>query len=304
MSVIRIEELSKCHHGGFRLGPLSFALSAGEILGLMGPNGAGKTTLLRLIWGFSRPDHGKVSVFGLTPHLEQLKVRLRAGYLSESPHFYGWMKARRFLQFMAGFYDRWDEGRVAELGERLDVDLDKRVDELSKGNRVKLGLMAVVAHRPQLLLLDEPTSGLDPVAANDVRALIRNLRAEHAFIISSHNLDEIRNICDEIIIIDKGTLVRHCTIQELTERDNYLTIILEHAPPDQLLQNLKTLPAIVRITADTANPKKLSIQFQGAQPDEVQFRILELLRRHDAAVVEFSKGSAFTDKVVELVRGH
>ena len=211
MNVIRIDELSKSHGMGFKLGPLSFVLGAGEILGLMGPNGAGKTTLLKLIWGFSRPDHGSVRVFGLTPHLEQLNLRLRAGHLSESPHFYGWMKARRFLQFMAGFYDYWDEARLAELSERLHVNLDKRVDELSKGNRVKLGLMAVVAHRPQLLLLDEPTSGLDPVVRLDILEFLKDLAQNEsvAIMLSSHISDDLDQIAHTVLMLNEGMCVEY-----------------------------------------------------------------------------------------------
>jgi len=177
-------------------------------------------------------------------------------------------------------------------------------ETLSFGQRKRVILAQALIGKPEVILLDEPTSGLDPVAANDVRALIQKLRAEHTLIVSSHNLDEIRNVCNEIIIIDRGSLVRQCTIQELVEHDNYLTILLEHTPEEQTLRSLRSLPAVTRITADAVNPKKLSIQFQGAQPDQVQFRILELLQQHNAAVVEFSRGSAFTDKVVELVRGH
>lgn len=211
MSIIRIEELCKSHGPGFKLGPLSFVLSAGEILGLMGPNGAGKTTLLKLIWGFSRPDHGSVRVFDLAPHLEQLKMRLRAGHLSESPHFYGWMKARRFLQFIAGFYDRWDESRITELSERLNLNLDKRVDQLSKGTRVKLGLIGAVAHRPQLLLLDEPTSGLDPVVRLDILEFLKDLAHYEnvAIILSSHISDDLDQIAHTVLMLNEGQCVEY-----------------------------------------------------------------------------------------------
>jgi ABC-2 type transport system ATP-binding protein len=206
MDVVRIDELSKTHDRGFRLGPLSLKLYAGEILGLMGPNGAGKTTLLRLIWGFARPDQGSVRVFGLTPHLEQLAVRLRAGYLSESPQFYGWMKARRFLEFMSGFYDSWDEKRVIELSARFGVDLDKRIGQLSRGNRVKLGITAAVAHGPRLLLLDEPTAGLDPIVRLDILEFLKDLARKEAVtvILSSHISDDLDQIAHKVLMLHEG----------------------------------------------------------------------------------------------------
>jgi ABC-2 type transport system ATP-binding protein len=209
VEVIRIDEMSRCHGRGFMLGPLSFTVNRGEILGLMGPNGAGKTTLLKLIWGFLRPDHGMVRVFGLTPHLEQLVVRLRAGLLSESPQFYGWMRARRFLDFMSGFYDRWDENYLNELAGRFQLDLDKRIEQLSKGNRAKLGLMAAVAHHPELLLLDEPTSGLDPIVRLDILEFLGELASEHgvAILLSSHISDDLDQIAQRVLMLHEGRLV-------------------------------------------------------------------------------------------------
>jgi ABC-2 type transport system ATP-binding protein len=217
MEIVRIDELCKSHGPGFRLGPISVSVGSGEILGLMGPNGAGKTTLLKLIWGFVRPDRGDVRVFGLTPHLEQLNVRLRAGWLSESPHFYGWMTARRFLEFMAAFYEGWDRGYVSDLANRFHVDLNKRIDQLSKGNRVKLGLMAAVAHRPRLLLLDEPTSGLDPIVRLDILEFLKDLAAmQHVgIILSSHISDDLDQIAHTVLMLHEGRRVELAATADL-----------------------------------------------------------------------------------------
>ena len=308
MSVlVECRELHKSFGSIRALAGLSFSINHQTSVGLVGPNGAGKTTLFSVISGFLRPDSGTLSILGHRQDSPRLKGRI--GILPQDVPMLQGISVYAQLILLArlqGFSRHDADLEIARIIGLTGISgLVKQFPEtLSFGQRKRVILAQALIGNPDLVLLDEPTSGLDPVAANDVRALIQALRAEHTFIISSHNLDEIRNICGEIIIIDKGSLVRHCTIQELTEHDNFLSITLEHVPPDQLLQNLKSLPAIVRITADTANPKKLSVQFQGAQPDDVQFRILELLRQHDAAVVEFSRGSAFTDKVVELVRGH
>src|SRR5262245_31981204 len=105
MTIVRTESLMKKYPGNFTLGPVNLQLAPGEILGLMGPKGAGKTTLLKMLWGFVRPDSGTAEVFGVTPLLHQVAVRLRAGYLSEAPGFYEWMTARRFLEFVSAFYE-------------------------------------------------------------------------------------------------------------------------------------------------------------------------------------------------------
>ena len=289
------------------LAGLSFSTGVRTSIGLVGPNGAGKTTLFSVLCGFLRPDSGNINILGYGPDAPRLKGRI--GILPQDvPMLQGvsvyaqlWLLAR-----LQGFSRR---GAGPEINRIIGVSgisglVNQYPETLSFGQRKRVILAQALIGKPDLILLDEPTSGLDPVAANDVRALIQKLRVEHSLIISSHNLDEIRNVCDEIIIIDRGSLVRHCTIQELIEHDNYLTILLDRVPEEQLLQSLKALPAVMRIATDAANPKRLSIQFQDAQPDHVQFRILELLQQYNAGVIEFSRGSAFTDKVIELVRGH
>lgn len=306
-AVLECRDLQKSFGSIRALAGLTFSINNRTSVGLVGPNGAGKTTLFSVIGGFLRSDSGTLNVLGHRPDSPRLKGRI--GILPQDVPMLQGISVYAQLILLArlqGFSRRGAGQEIERIIGLSDISglVSQFPETLSFGQRKRVILAQALIGNPGLVLLDEPTSGLDPVAANDVRALIRQLRPEHTFIISSHNLDEIRNVCDEIIIIDKGKLVRHCTIQELIEHDNYLTIVLENAPQDQLLQILTTLPAIIRITADAANPKKLSIQFQDAPPDQVQFRILELLRQHDAAVVEFSRGSAFTDKVVELVRGH
>ena len=306
-SLIDCREVYKSFGSIRALAGLSFAIGNRSSIGLVGPNGAGKTTLFSIICGFMRPDAGTIRIMGHGPDSHRLKGRI--GILPQDVPMLQGITVHAQLVLLArlqGFSRR----RAGQETDRI-IDLSgisgfirQFPETLSFGQRKRVILAQALIGNPELILLDEPTSGLDPVAANDVRALIQKLRTEHAFIISSHNLDEIRNVCDEIIIIDRGRLVRHSTIQELMEHDNFLTILLEHVPEEHLLQALRNLPAVIRVAADAVNPKRLSIQFEGARPDQVQFLILELLQKHNAAVIEFSRGSAFTDKVVELVRGN
>jgi ABC-2 type transport system ATP-binding protein len=306
-AVVECRDVHKSFGNIRALAGLTFSITNRASVGLVGPNGAGKTTLLSVICGFLRPDAGAISILDHKPDSPGLKGRI--GILPQDVPLLQGTSVYTQLILLARLqgYNRRDAVREVERIISLSGIsglVGQYPENLSFGQRKRVILAQALIGKPELVLLDEPTSGLDPVAANDVRALIRTLRADHTFIISSHNLDEIRNVCDEIIVIDKGNLVRHCTIQELEERDNYLTIVLAEAPPDPVLQVLRTVPAVLGISIDSSNPKKLSIQFQGAKPDEMQFRILGLLRQHEATVVEFSMGSAFTDKVVKLVREH
>src|SRR5262245_27950969 len=175
MELVRAKTLMKWYGAGFRLGPVSLGLAPGEILGLMGPEGSGKTTLLKILWGFVRPDAGTARVFELTPHLDQVAVRLRAGYLSEVPKFYGWMTARKFLEFVSAFYDNWDRAFAIQQLLDFDVDPDSRIARTSKLNQRKLGLVAALGHRPALLLLDAVCQGLDPAPRHEIATLLKRL---------------------------------------------------------------------------------------------------------------------------------
>jgi len=209
MNIIRVESLTK-RLGHFKLGPLNLQLAPGEILGILGPKGSGKTTLLQVLWGFARPDSGKVVVFELAPHLHQLSIRLRAGYLSQAPKFHEWMTARQFLQFVAGFYDNWNQAHADSLLDRFNIDGNHLIRKLSKGNRVKLALVAALGHRPMLLLLDEPTRELDSMMRLDVLKLIRKLAVNDgtAIVVASDDSDDLDHIPQRMMKLPAEELSR------------------------------------------------------------------------------------------------
>ncbi|HYR87331.1 MAG TPA: ABC transporter ATP-binding protein [Terriglobia bacterium] len=237
METVRTEQLSKSFKGVFRLGPLDLRVAPGEILGIMGPNGAGKTTLLRLLWGFMRPDSGSISVFGMQPHLEQVKVRLRAGYMSENPQSYFALTGRQFLRFVGNFYEGWDGSRTDRLLEKFGVPSNLKIEKLSKGNRIKLAMVSAVGHRPALLMLDEPTSGLDPLARLEILHFLKSLAQEESvsILLSSHISDDLDLIADSVLMLNKGRVVEYAGASFLLGKYGQprLEAVFVHAIGDQ-----------------------------------------------------------------------
>jgi ABC-2 type transport system ATP-binding protein len=205
METVIAEQLFKQFNSGFRLGPLDLRVAPGEILGVMGPGGSGKTTLLRLLWGFMRPDDGNISIFGMPPHLEQVKVRLKAGYLPENRSIYSSFTPRQFLRFVGNFYPSWDEYRAETLLKQLEVDPDLPIETLAQGDLIKVNLISAVGHRPSLLILDEPTLCLDTLWL--LKFLAR--REKVSILLSSDISDDLDHIADSILMLNHGRTVHY-----------------------------------------------------------------------------------------------
>ncbi|MGB9919234.1 MAG: ABC transporter ATP-binding protein [Moorellales bacterium] len=194
---------------GFTLGPLSFVLPSGHIMGLVGPNGAGKTTLIRCLLNLSRPSEGRIRVLGLDSRQQELTIRQMVGYVSELHPYYQDMTVAWTVRFRARFYRFWDQRLCEELLAKYEVPARKRIKELSKGTRAKLSLALALAHRPRLLVLDEPMSGLDPLARHDVlQEMLAFVQDEdRAVLFSTHILDDVERVADYVVILNRGKLL-------------------------------------------------------------------------------------------------
>ncbi|MCH7639718.1 MAG: ABC transporter ATP-binding protein [Bacteroidetes bacterium] len=188
---------------------LDLDVQRGEIFGFLGPNGAGKTTTIRCLLDLIRPDGGTATVLGLDPQTHPVAVRARVGYLPGELHLEGNHTGRRVLRYFSALRGRpvaWDVANA--LAERLRLDLDRPVKNLSKGNKQKVGLVQALMHRPELLLLDEPTSGLDPLMQQEVLALLREAKAGGATVFfCSHIMSEVEALAERVGIIRQGRLV-------------------------------------------------------------------------------------------------
>lgn len=217
MSVV-VKELAK-HYGPQKaVSQISFEAKPGRILGFLGPNGAGKSTTMKMLTGYLQPTSGKAEIAGKDIQVEPLEVKKLIGYLPENTPLYMDMYVREFLSFVAQTYGLSDiakrvEGVIQQVG--LTQEQHKKIGMLSKGYKQRVGLAQAIIHQPQVLILDEPTSGLDPNQLSDIRTLIKNLGKDRTVIISTHIMQEVEALCDDVIIINKGVLVANSSIDEL-----------------------------------------------------------------------------------------
>ena len=208
MNAIEVRGLTKAYRD-FTLNGLSFELPEGCILGLVGENGAGKTTTMRLLLGMTKPDGGTASVLGTEISADLTPVKEKLGVVLDEPGIPWCMTAQQAGKMLAGLYKSWDASAYDALLKKLAVPVNKLYQELSRGNRMKLGIAMALAHHPKLLLLDEPTSGLDPVVRDEVVSLLSDFTREedHAILISSHIVSDLEKLCDYIAFLHKGKLM-------------------------------------------------------------------------------------------------
>lgn len=192
----------------------------GEIFGFLGPNGAGKTTTIRCLLDLIRPDAGTMRVLGIDPRKDPVSVQARTGYLPGELQFENNLTAERQLRFFNDLRGKSaDWGFVRQIARRLDLNLDRPIKNLSKGNKQKVGVIQALMHRPELLLLDEPTSGLDPLMQQEVLGLIREAQADGATVFfSSHIMSEVEAVAERVGIIRQGLIVEVADTASLTDR--------------------------------------------------------------------------------------
>jgi len=219
--MIQVEGLTKDYGSRRAVENLTFHTENGEIVGFLGPNGAGKTTTMRILCGYMPPTSGTARVAGFDVVEESLEVRKRVGYLPETVPLYPDMTVFDYLKFMADLRHVQDaEDRVDEVIETVHMQdrANSYISSLSKGMRQRIGLAQAIVHQPEVLILDEPTIGLDPAQIVDVRNLIRELGKERTVLLSTHILSEAQQICNRVLIINKGKIVAEDTPERLQAR--------------------------------------------------------------------------------------
>ncbi|MBN1222160.1 MAG: ABC transporter ATP-binding protein, partial [Candidatus Aminicenantes bacterium] len=198
---------------------LDLRVEAGEIFGFIGPNGAGKSTTIRTLLGFIFPTSGCAEIFGMDIVRDTKKIKKRVGYLPSEVDYYEKMNVHELLAYSASFYGTNCEPRIRELADIFDLDLDRKIIDLSRGNRKKVSILQSIIHRPQLLICDEPTSGLDPLMQAKFFDVIKKENSEGTTVfLSSHTLSEVQKMCRKVGIIKEGKMIAVEDIEDLRKK--------------------------------------------------------------------------------------
>ncbi len=218
MNVVEIRNLTKMYGKARGITNVSFDVKEGEIFGFIGPNGAGKSTTIRTILSLIYPTSGSIKIFGKDAITESHELAKQIGYLPSEVFYYDNMRAIDLLKYSASFYKKDCTKRIHEMADRLHLDLNKKIDDLSYGNKKKVGIIQGLLHSPKLIILDEPTGGLDPLMQQTFFELLREENEKGATILfSSHILSEVQRMCDRVAIIKEGQIVQVEKISILQE---------------------------------------------------------------------------------------
>ena len=287
MSVV-VEGLTKIFGTQKAVDNISFEAKRGSILGFLGPNGAGKTTTMKIITCFLPQSEGNVSVCNFDVKNDPMEVRKRIGYLPEHNPLYKDLYVKEYLSFVAGLHSiKNKKQRVGEMIERtgLEREQHKIIGTLSKGYRQRVGLAQAMLHDPEVLILDEPTSGLDPNQLAEIRSLIKQIGQEKTVIFSTHIMQEVQAICDQVLIINKGKLVANDSIDTLQQRVSGETIITVEFAQAISEAQLKKIPQLSQITSLGNN----RWQLHTASKKDVRASIFEFAVQHQLTLLEMKK---------------
>lgn len=262
MNVIETKQLSKYYGKERGIIKLNMQVQEGEIYGFIGPNGAGKSTTIRTILSIIHPTSGSASIFGKDVTKYGPEIRQEIGYLPSEVFYYDNMKAKDLLRYSASFYNRpksQTDHRIKELASLLDLNLDKKIDDLSYGNKKKVGIIQGLLHEPKLIILDEPTGGLDPLIQQKFFSLIRQENKRGATVLfSSHILGEVQRLCDRVGIIKDGKLIKVEKISDLLKNSTKRFKLATNSPTDKSL--FSKIKGVSELTQDG---NELNFLFRG-----------------------------------------
>ena len=273
MSIV-VTDLLKIYGEQKAVDRISFTVNKGEIVGFLGPNGAGKSTTMKMITGYLKPNAGTATVAGINVAENPLLAKSKIGYLPEANPLYYEMYVKEYLDFIGGIHKVQERKKqvlsVIDL-TGLAIESKKKIGQLSKGYKQRVGLAAALIHDPEVLILDEPTSGLDPNQIIEIRNVIRRQGLNKTVLFSSHILQEVEAICDRVIIINKGQLVANDTLANLKQRQasNIVKVTFKEALEQADFETVSAASSIIKTNDYTW-------QLEAANANDVKRQLLEL----------------------------
>jgi ABC-2 type transport system ATP-binding protein len=257
MDVIETRKLTKYYGKSRGIINLDLDIQEGEIFGFIGPNGAGKSTTIRTLLNFIFPTSGTATIFGMDCVRDSARIKKEVGYIPSEVNYYDDMKVIDLLEYSASFYCKDCSNRIKQLGEAFDVEMDKKIEDLSAGNKKKVAIVQALLHEPKLLILDEPTGGLDPLMQNRFFEVLKEENRRGATIFfSSHILGEVQKMCDRVAIIREGRILKIERVQDLRSAA-YKKVKVEFR--DRIAEGFK----IEGMTGIKTNGHQMSFLFSG-----------------------------------------
>lgn len=253
---VKVQDLTKIYGSQNAIDNISFDIAEGAIVGLLGPNGAGKSTTMKILTGFIPQSSGQAWVHGYNVAENSLEVRRLTGYLPESNPLYTDMYVQEYLHYVAGFYQvARKSARVKEMIDitGLGIEQHKKIGQLSKGYRQRVGLAQAMIHDPKVLILDEPTSGLDPNQLVEIRKLIIEIGKQKTIILSTHIMQEVEAMCERVIIINRGKMVANDSVAQLQKRETGAASVQVEFSAAVEAAVLKKLPGITDVKNESGN---------------------------------------------------
>ncbi|ULQ52312.1 gliding motility-associated ABC transporter ATP-binding subunit GldA [Flavihumibacter fluvii] len=299
---ISVQSITKNYGQQKAVDQISFEVGKGEIVGFLGPNGAGKSTTMKILTGYLHPDGGKAKVSGIDVQENPLQTKKKIGYLPESNPLYFDMFVREYLHFMADIHQIVDPSkRVNDVIEQVGLtrESDKKISQLSKGYKQRVGLAAALIHNPEVLILDEPTTGLDPNQIIEIREVIKQLGKDKTILFSSHILQEVEAICDRVIIINKGKLIADSTVAELQSANSIPVIRVqfkESLEAQWIERSIKSLTGLDRISAQ-------EWEITATDLPEAKKQLLELAVRENLNIISLQSGEQSLEDVFRTLTG-
>jgi ABC-2 type transport system ATP-binding protein len=286
---LEVKQLTKRYRHQKALDAVSFEAQSGQVLGFLGPNGAGKSTTMKIASGYLLPDEGDILINGVSVVERPKEVSKLIGYLPEHNPLYLDMYVKEFLDFVAGLYDlkgKSAKDQVKAIMDRcgLGPEQHKKIGQLSKGYRQRVGLAKALVHDPDVIILDEPTTGLDPNQLVEIRNLIKEIGRNKTLILSTHIMQEVEAICDKVVIIHRGNIVAQDLLQNLTADQGLSALVLETEEP---LKHswFSALPALRQIHTIKDNELELLTE------DTVQLRreLLAIVQERNLSLLSLKK---------------